>query len=214
MEMKDCEYNFINEAMENLGEAFDYAKNVYNINMDSFMDMFIVSGYSKMFENGDDKVLYGMSGSELVLNVFNKIEYKINILQPKNNLYYSKEYWCGWILAYYQYKTKLSFKFIHSKIIMEEILSLYPALHEASEDKFVEVLNKRIKSRINTSRLQEMRKNLGLSQKDLADKSGVNLRTLQQYELKTKDINKASVSSVYALSKVLCCDVEDLLEVF
>jgi len=214
MEIKDCEYSFINEAMENLGEAFDYAKNVYNINMDSFMDMFIVSGYSKMFENGDDKVLYGMSGSELVLNVFNKIEYKVNILQPKNNLCYTKEYWCGWILAYYQYKTKLSFKYIHSKITMEEILSLYPTLHEASEDKFVDVLNKRIKSRINTSRLQEMRKNLGLSQKDLADKSGVNLRTLQQYELKTKDINKASVSSVYALSKVLCCGVEDLLEVF
>ena len=40
----------------------------------------------------------------------------------------------------------------------------------------------------------------------------VNLRTLQQYEHGTKDINKASVSSVYALAKTLNCNVEDLLE--
>lgn len=40
----------------------------------------------------------------------------------------------------------------------------------------------------------------------------VNLRTLQQYELSTKDINKASVSLVYALAKTLNCNVEDLLE--
>lgn len=33
----------------------------------------------------------------------------------------------------------------------------------------------------------------------------VNLRTLQQYELSTKDINKAS-------AKTLNCNVEDLLE--
>ena len=40
----------------------------------------------------------------------------------------------------------------------------------------------------------------------------VNLRTLQQYELSTKDINKASAASVYALTKTLNCNVEDLLE--
>ena len=38
------------------------------------------------------------------------------------------------------------------------------------------------------------------------------LRTLQQYELGTKYINKASAASVYALAKTLNCNVEDLLE--
>ena len=44
------------------------------------------------------------------------------------------------------------------------------------------------------------------------NKSGVNLRTLQQYELKTKDIGKASVQTVIALAAVLGCPIEDLLE--
>ncbi len=208
----ESEYSFFIEAMKNLGEAFDYAKCAYNLNMDSFLGMFIISGYAKRFEHEDNSILYDMSGSELVLNIFDKIGYRVEIVEHANNFYYSKEYWCGYILAYYQHKTNLTFKYIHSKISMEEILSLYPTLHEASEDKFIDVVSTIIKSRIDNSRFQEERKKLNLSQKELADQSGVNLRTLQQYELKTKDINKASVSSVIALAKVLCCNVEDILE--
>ena len=50
------------------------------------------------------------------------------------------------------------------------------------------------------------------SQRELAEKSGVNLRTLQQYELKAKDINKAATTTLLALSKTLGCKIEDLLE--
>ena len=54
------------------------------------------------------------------------------------------------------------------------------------------------------TKLQELRKNIGYSQRELAEKSGVNLRTLQQYELKAKDINKAA-TTLLALSKTLGC---------
>ena len=47
-------------------------------------------------------------------------------------------------------------------------------------------------------------------QSELAKASGINLRTLQQYEIGAKDISKASVSTVLALSKVLERDVRDL----
>ena len=60
--------------------------------------------------------------------------------------------------------------------------------------------------------LQKLRKNCGYSQKELSLKSGVNLRTLQQYELRSKDINKAASGTLPALSKVLGCSIEDLLE--
>lgn len=212
MMIKSYDYNYLEIAMKNLGEAFDYAKNGYNLDMDKFMDMFITSGYSKMFEDGNPKILIGISGSELVLNVFEQCGYKVDIKSPQNNFDYSPEYWCGWIIAYYQWKTCLTFKYIHSQISMQDILSLYPTLHEASEDKFVDVINERIKNKIKTTRLQQIRKICGLSQNELSKKSGVNLRTLQQYELGTKDINKASASSVYALAKTLNCNVEDLLE--
>ncbi len=213
MVIKGYDSSCLETAMKNLGEAFDYAKNSCGLDMDNFMDMFISSEYSKMFEDGNPKVLVGMSGTELVLNVFEKCGYTIEIKPTQNKFDYSPEYWCGWILAYYQWKTGLSFKYIHSQITMQEILQLYPTLHEAHENKFVDIINERIKNKVKTTRLQQMRKNCGLSQKELAEKSGVNLRTLQQYELGTKDINKASASSVYALAKVLNCEVEDLLEI-
>ena len=214
MMIKGYDYNCLNIAMNNLGEAFEYAKYSYGLDMDKFMDMFILSGYSKMLEEGNPKVLVGMSGSELVLNVFDKCGDKIEIKPTQNRFDYSPEYWCGWVLAYYQWKIGFSFKYIHSQILMEEILRMYPTLHEASEDKFVDVMNDRIKRQIKTTRLQQMRKKSGLTQQQLADKSGVKLRTLQQYEVGSKDINKAAASSVLALSKILNCEVQDLLDYF
>lgn len=62
------------------------------------------------------------------------------------------------------------------------------------------------------TRLQARRKQCGLSQKKLSTESGVNLRTLQQYEVGAKDINKASVTNLLALAKALSCNVEDLIE--
>lgn len=95
---------------------------------------------------------------------------------------------------------------------MQEIDKMYGTMHEASEEKFVDTVNEMIARKKTTTALQRRRKNYGYSQRELAEKSGVNLRTLQQYELGAKDIGKASVSTVIALAKVLGCKVEDIME--
>ena len=95
---------------------------------------------------------------------------------------------------------------------MREIQKLYPTLHEASEKKFADTVNRMIRRKNPTTRLQAQRKICGYSQRVLAKKSGVNLRTLQQYELGAKDINKAAGGSLLALAKTLGCRVEDILE--
>jgi transcriptional regulator with XRE-family HTH domain len=51
-----------------------------------------------------------------------------------------------------------------------------------------------------------------MSQSELAEQSGVPLRTIQQYEQGQKNINRARAEYVIALSKVLYCRPEDLLE--
>ncbi len=43
--------------------------------------------------------------------------------------------------------------------------------------------------------------------------SGVSLRSIQMYEQRQKDINKAQSDSIYRLAKSLGCTMEDLLEV-
>ena len=50
-------------------------------------------------------------------------------------------------------------------------------------------------------------------QKELSELSGINLRTLQQYEIRLKDINKASGDSINALAKALCCNFYDVMEI-
>ena len=44
-------------------------------------------------------------------------------------------------------------------------------------------------------------------------RSGVSLRSIQMYEQRQKNINKARVESLYKISKVLGCTIEDLIEV-
>lgn len=61
-------------------------------------------------------------------------------------------------------------------------------------------------------KLKEIREAKGITQKALAEMSGVNPRTVQNFEQGKADINKAAVIKVYALAKVLDCTIEDLIE--
>lgn len=203
---------YLNDSMKNLGEAFDYAVNACNIDIETFMGLFIASGYADMFGKGVPKVVSGLSGTELVMEVVNKAGQFYSFPKPQTEYDYSPEYWCGWILSYYQWKTGRTFRDIEVNLSVTEILKMYPTLHEASEEKFVDTANAIIIRRNNTTRLKRQRKQCGLTQKELAEKSGVKLRTLQQYEMKAKDINKASVSTILALASVLSCRIEDLME--
>ena len=203
---------YLSDAMANLGEALDYAVNACLLDIDEFMDLFIASGYGGSFGKGNPKYVSGISGTELVMEIVGKSGKRMSFPEPQTEYDCSPEYWCGWILAYYQWATGRSFKDIHDNMSMNEVRKLYGTLHEAAEEKFVDTVNAIIQRKNAPSKLQQQRKRCGYSQKELAEKSGVNLRTLQQYELKTKDINKASVQTVLALANVLGCRVEDLME--
>ena len=62
------------------------------------------------------------------------------------------------------------------------------------------------------TKLKHIRTAKGYSQKQLAELSGVSLRSIQMYEQRNKDINKAQSDSLFRLSKILGCAMEDLLE--
>ena len=203
---------YLDDAMRNLGEAIDYSANCCQIDMDSFIEMFIMTGYAEQFEAGNPKYVSGMSGTELVMDVLTKSREEIDFSKPQIEYDYSSEYWCGWILAYYQWYTGRSFKEIQKHITLSDIAKLYPTLHEASEMKFVDVVNHIIAKKSMPTRLQAQRKIMGYSQRELSEKVGVNLRTLQQYETRAKDINKAAAVTLLGLSKALGCRVEDLIE--
>ena len=203
---------YLDDAMRNLGEAMDFAKNVCRLGLDDFLGMFIASGLAAQFGKGVPKYVSGLSGTELVLEVLQKTGIPAGDCASQTEYAYSPEYWCGWSLAYFQWFTGRPFQNIRDCISMREIEQLYSTLHEASEDKFVDTVNNIIRKKAFPTRLQAQRKNCKLTQKALSEKSGVNLRTLQQYEMRAKDINKAAAGTLRSLAQVLSCEIEDLLE--
>jgi DNA-binding XRE family transcriptional regulator len=88
---------------------------------------------------------------------------------------------------------------------------MYTPFHEAGEDNFVCALDEMMSKEPGYKKLAFQRKVVGYSQRKLAQKAGVNLRTLQQYESGAKDLNKASVETVLNLAWALGCDIEDIL---
>lgn len=203
---------YLDDAMICLGEAMDYVANICQIEMDRFLELFIGTGYAEQFGAGVPKYVSGLSGTELAMDILTKSGIYNTFPQAKIEYSYSPQYWSGWILAYYQWYTGRSFKEIQKYITMQEIEKLYPTLHEASEKKFVDTVNRIIRKKNPPTRLQVKRKISGYSQRELAEKVGVNLRTLQQYEIRAKDINRAAGSTLFSLAKVLGCRVENLLE--
>lgn len=73
--------------------------------MDNFLDMFIISGIAEQFASGVPKFVSGLSGTELVWEVLNRTKKHTDLSAPQIQYDYSPEYWCGWILAFYQWHT-------------------------------------------------------------------------------------------------------------
>ncbi|SHJ52295.1 helix-turn-helix domain-containing protein [Hespellia stercorisuis] len=203
--------HYLDDARENLGEMVDYAVNACHLDIDEFWEMFLVSGYAHSFEVGNPKIICGHSGTELVYEVLRKIGIEMEFPKPQVEYDYSPEYWSGWILAYYQWNIGMPFQEIYKYMKMYELANLYHPLHEAPEQKVIGAISERIRLLSYATKLQQLRKASGYSQRELAEKSGVSIRMIQQYETQTKDISKAAGGTIRALANVLGCRMEDLV---
>jgi len=203
---------YLGGAMKNLGEALDYAVNACGFSIDSFMAMFVTCGLADDFGCGVPSVTTGISGTELVSKVMEKSGLKKTLPDAIDRKEIGYEYWCGKIYALYQWKKSLSFKTILDFIPPSTLLSLYSEMNEKEDSEVIEALDNIIKEADSDVRIQVQRKLSGHTQKSLAEASGVNLRTLQQYELKSKNINKASASALLKMAQVMGCEIESIME--
>lgn len=73
-------------------------------------------------------------------------------------------------------------------------------------------MDARIKEYFSETNLKRIRTVYGYTQSELSECSGVSLRSIQMYEQRNKNINKASVDTVYRFAKALGCTIEDLIE--
>lgn len=203
---------YLNSAMSAMGDAFDYAVNDCEIAGGEFAKIFSASTACKRMEKGEVNYLAGKSGIEIVVESVLEVTGKELDITPHERYERTAEYWCGWATCYYQWWSSHKYADIFRAVSFDEILSLYPTLHEASEEKFAEAIDDKIRKAYPETKLKRIRMAYGCSQRELAEKSGVSLRCIQMYEQRNKDINKAQSDALYRLAKVLGCTMEDLLE--
>ena len=170
------------------------------------------AGTTERSERGNPAIVSGISGIELaqeiIMYAYMNYKFPEKIFSEER----SEVYWTGWALAEYQWDTCRRFKDIFSRIPLSEIVTMYSVYHEMDIGHFIEDMNKKYMSVTQEIHLKTIRENRGISQVELAALSGVKLRSIQMYEQKVNDIDKAQVRTLYKLSRVLGCSIEDLLE--
>ena len=188
---------YLNKAARNVGNMLHDAVLEYGYDGEEFLRMFLQSGVAEQIENGNPKYVAGRSGAELcaeVVETVYRLETEPIVIETQSR---SDVYWTGWILAYYQWYSGRSFRNILEEVSYEELLGRYDTLHEADVQKALEVMDAHMNQSEN--RLKKVRRQCGLTQEELSERSGVSLNTIRAYERKAKDIRKAQVDIVVRL---------------
>ena len=158
------------------------------------------------------RVVCGMAGDDLARDIIAHAGLIPVECRETYSFDRSPQYWAGWVLAYAQWMCSLGFNELLEVAPLDWIIGSYYPLHEASEDKFAQiVIDKWNDAQADKKGLKAARKAAGLTQKQLAAQSGVKLRAIQLYEQNQFDLRRASVTSALALANTLSCAIEDLI---
>jgi len=203
---------YLEKARTNLGRMLDFA--TYDLGYDpcEFFDLFMNCGLAERFGKGEFTLTVGMSGVELAYRVLELTKHQVEFPKPRYTADRSPEYWAGWALAYYQWETAMPFVEILEYIPLDDIIRMYTPYHEMDIRHFCDRMNELYRAANPETKLKQMRQRAGMSQSELAEQSGVPVRTIQQYEQRQKSINKAQAEYLMMLANALHCKAEDLIE--
>ena len=210
--MRAYKETYLNHAAKNLGSMLDYTVNDCFLDGGVFLHMFVNSGFAQQFEHGSPRVIAGMSGVEIASLTIETITGEKPTAEPSELDYRTPEYWAGWVLAHYQWYSAMSFSAILRFLPFSDILNMYPTLHEADITKFYETAEAIRVRELPQTNLKRIRETAGLSQSQLAEGAGVSRRSIQMYEQRNKDVNKAQAITLVKIARFMGCDVEDLIE--
>lgn len=204
--------DYLYHSQKNFGHMVDFAVNTCELDIDEFFQMFLASNVCKQFEKGNPAYIAGKTGCELVRLVVSEI--RNQEIKNADAMYLDKspEYWLGWSLSYYVWLKNYKFSHVLNAVPVGEMLGMYDTMHEADITKFVAAIDDRLGIFYTQTALTRMRIASGFSQQELAERSGVNVRIIQSYEQRARDINKAQLSTAASLAQALDCNPADLME--
>ncbi len=133
---------YLDDALRNMGEMVEYAYE--NNKQQDIFRMFLESGYAKRWDDGEPRIIAGMSGTELYYAILRACHVNYNQDNMRALIRYDagEPYWCGYILAYYHWQSGRTFEAIFKDIDYDYLSRLYPAFHTASEERCVDEIQK------------------------------------------------------------------------
>ena len=187
--------SYLSAAQKNLARMLDYLVNDLHYPLETAWQWFVTSELSARFEQGDCSVLVGVSGVELARAVLEQAGEVVSMQKPS-----------------YAYDRSPEFAEIEQAVSITKVRLLYTPYHEMDVRQFADKMNELYRAAKPETNLKAMRTLAGLSQSELAGQADVPVRTIQQYEQRQKDINKAQAETLLRLARALNCNVEDLME--
>lgn len=225
---------YVASAQACLGDMAEYALDVCRLDADWFFTLFARSRWAQLFGRGNPTVVAGMSGVELAQRVLDEA-YGLEGAACAGNMGYEAmqfdalrgawvpcevaecaelgpSFWTGWALAGLQWELALPFDAILERMPFSRTLEMYPLYHEMDLEQYVDAARTLLDATAGETRLRRIREANGLSQSQLARAAGVNVRSIQMYEQRQNDIDRAQANTLSRLAHALGCRVEDLLE--
>ena len=124
---------YLDDAMNTLAEVFSYTPDARQA--DVLFQRFVMSGIAYQFGKGNPRYL-NMPSQALFYEIVGD---SMPLIYPRG-MGRSPQYWCGYVLAYYQWYTGLGFEKIGWRLPPSRIIDMYHPLHEADIQKFVDEL--------------------------------------------------------------------------
>lgn len=206
-----CAYDemYVEGAMIRMGDMLEYASLDCGLDPDSFWKMFLQSGIADRFEIGDVSIVAGKSGPEIARLVLEKVDLQTDFPIPSWREDRSDLYWCGWILAYFQWTKNRPFSEIWDAVSIRTLRKMYPTLHEADISKAVEAILSLMQEPEQTP-VRCLRLLRGLTQTELSEKAGMTVTQLQRIEYGERKVENLSLKTAISLAKALNVRVEEL----
>lgn len=213
--MHPYDREYLPAAQNLLGSMLDFVSNVFGMeDLNLFYKYAALTDYFKEIGNGNPEYIIKKTGPEAALEIFELVDLTEgeDYFEWDSLSTTSIAYKVGSSLAYYQWYVNKSYKKILDAVSLNTIYTIYDNLDSDDIKDFISALQYEIDMYYIETNLKRLRRKANLSQRLLSIKSGVALRQIQLFEQRQRDINKAQSQTIYSLSKVLCCRMEDLLE--
>jgi len=132
---------YLGDAALALGSMLESTVYLFGVDLEVFWRLFLASHVAEDFGHGLSGTVSGKSGWELAAEILDDAKVEYARVKPQGVIGRSHEYWAGWALAQYQWRTGLSFAEIEAFAPLKTILLLYSPYHEMDVARLFEVLD-------------------------------------------------------------------------